>query len=113
MIQYLKNFLAALSAPQCIQQVLLQSICQLAEQRPDACRKLLSHAEALKPELELQQLVQQAITRFLQTKGFVLHQDFQVDETGQWQLFNSAITSVLMELPKGDRLLITELLSLP
>lgn len=110
-IRYVKDFLAVLPTPLCIEQVLLQAIYQLADQKPIVCRQVLVYAAAFLPELDLRQQIQQAVLEFLQVRGFVLHQDYKFDSAGRLEITDEVIATLLAELTSGDRLLVTELFS--
>ncbi len=111
-ICYVKDFLAVLPTPLCIEQVLLQAIYQLADENPLACRQVLTYEKSFLPELDLRQQIQQTILEFLQTRDFALHRDYKFDGAGQLEMSDEVIATLLAELTDGDRLLITELLSL-
>lgn len=109
-IRYLKDFLSVLPTPLCIEQVLLQAICQLAEQNLEVCRQVLVYVEVFQPELDLKQMVQQAVIEFLQAENFTLNRDYHIDQTGRLHLSTEAAVTALAALTDSDRLLVTELL---
>lgn len=109
-IRYVKDFLAVLPTPFCIEQVLLQAVYQLADENPLACHRVLAYEKAFLPELDLRQQIQQAVLGFLQTKNFALHRDYQFDGAGQLEMSDEVINTLLAELREGDRLLVTKLL---
>lgn len=108
-IHYVKDFLVVLPTPRCIEQVLLQAIYQLANQNPVACRQVLVYTTAFLPELDLKHRIQQAALELLQTRGLVVHQDYQFDSTGWLEIRAEATATLFAELTDGDRLLLTEL----
>jgi hypothetical protein len=76
LVSSLKNFLTLLPTSQCIEEVLKAAIFQLPATDPEACLWILHNSSCLDPELDLIQLVMEAVTAQLQNRGFVLDRDF-------------------------------------
>jgi hypothetical protein len=109
-IQSLKKFLTALPSPSYIRAVLLQSIYQLAEEDPEACRWVIYHRRALKPELDLVHVIQNIVLEHLQRWELMLNRDFSFTPDGQLQANDEIVALLVQELSVGARLLLEEIL---
>jgi hypothetical protein len=108
----LRDFLTGLPNSSCGEDILTAAFYQLALTDVDACRWLLRNSYNLLPEIDFVGLAMGLVKTLLQTKGFLLGQDFSFDSRGQITLCDKAKSGLFAGTSVGDRLLLEEILQI-
>jgi hypothetical protein len=108
----LRDFLTGLPNSICGEDILTAAFYQLALTDVDACRWLLRNSYNLLPEIDFVGLAMGVFKTLLQTKGFLLGQDFSFDSSGQITLCDKAKSGLFAGTSVGDRLLLEEILQI-
>jgi hypothetical protein len=97
--------------PTRIEVAFLNAIARLAEEDPDSCRWLLSHASYLEPEIDVAAIAYQRISQKLADIGFEPDSDFRL-AIQSIHLNPTAKAALLDSLSAGDRILLEEIFKL-
>jgi hypothetical protein len=112
LFKFLRDFLTGLPNSSCGDDILTMALHRLAVTDVDACRWFLRNSYDLLPEVNFIEQVTELAQTLLQSKGFLLEQDFNFEPGKRMILSVKAKEGLFAGISAFDRLLIEEILHL-